>query len=614
MSRANKVVLFLVLSVAIVFATAKYGYFRDFYWRTFTKEVSYSEFASKIDDGTIKRVAVLSDRRISGKDEAGNTFLADIHPLAYQDLLLKVKEHDVDIVFPKESEWPQILNWIFLASLLIITAFFLIIPFIAPKILKNVGQAGTPWGDFGKSCAKLYKPGEIKASFGDAAGIDEARDELLEVVDFLKDPDKFRKLGARVPKGSLLVGPPGCGKTLLAKIIAGESNTPLLSISGSDFVEMFVGVGASRVRSLFAEARKMQKCLIFIDELDAIGGVRRTTGFGGDSERVQTLNSLLKEIQGFEDSPGVILIGATNSPNVLDPALLRPGRFDRKIVVPVPHVKGREEILKIHAKNKPIAEDVDLGAVAKGTSGFVGADLENLINEAAIFAAKSGRDEITKEDFWKAKDKILLGLHDKSRIRPEGERKAIACHEAGHALIAAILKCTDHIEKATILPRGFTGGAVFTLSDEELVKTKEKVRAEVAKLFGARAAEKLFLETLTTGAENDIERAQGIIRRMVCKWGMSDLGPINVPLGEKTDLSSGRSMVFSEELISENMKQKIEAEEEKIRSSVSEKVSEFLRKYESMHRKIVDLLLEKETVDGAEIYEIVGDLKNSVEI
>ena len=415
-------------------------------------------------------------------------------------------------------------NWI---TMLINFAPIILLVFFWIFMMKQMQAGGNKALSFGKSRARLLTAQQKKATFKDVAGIDEAKEELYEIIDFLKDPQKFQKLGGRIPKGVLLVGPPGTGKTLLAWAIAGEANVPFFSISGSDFVEMFVGVGASRVRDLFEQGKKNAPCIIFIDEIDAVGRHRGAGLGGGHDEREQTLNALLVEMDGFESNEGVILIAATNRPDVLDPALLRPGRFDRRVVVPRPDVKGREEILRVHTRKVPLSDDVELSVIARGTPGFSGADVANLVNEAALWAARQNRKLVMMADFEMSKDKVLMGVERRSMILSDEEKKNTAYHEAGHALVAAMTPGADPLHKVTIIPRGMALGVTMQLPiDDKHTYTKEFLESQLAVLMGGRAAEEIFLNHITTGAGNDIERATEIARQMVCEWGMSSLGPL----------------------------------------------------------------------------------------
>ena len=610
-------ILFLLCATIVIFQSTKPGYLKKILSvKNKPVEISYSEFARKVDEGVIRRIVIEKnednpDIGALGISEKGDKFKTKLHPIVYEDLMARLKNKGVEIEFSVGADrfWglkPD--TWTFLLFYGLIAVVCIIV--FMRLMGKQVGNVSDHFRGFQKSPAKLYKPGETSVCFDDVAGVEEVKAELMEIIEFLKNPEKFLRLGAKIPKGVLLIGPPGVGKTLLARVVAKEANVPFFSISGSDFVEMFVGVGAGRVRDLFKSTDGLGKCIIFIDEIDAVGKHRQTATI--QDEREQTLNQLLVEMDGFDERPGVIMIGATNRPELIDKALIRPGRFDRKITVPIPRVSGREEILRVHTKNKPLS-GVNLGDIAKGTSGFVGADLANLANEAAICAARHNKKEITKEDFWEAKDRILLGLHVKSAVRSTDEVRLAACHEAGHAFLGAVLKHAEVIEKATILSRGYTGGAVFTLTDESSMPTREKLVAELVVFMGGRIAEKLVLGTATPGVENDLERANEIIRHMVCKWGMSELGPINLSLGQKTSLSEGRVVTDGEDMVSEELKQKIEAQEEKIRKRVEEKGKSLLSENAPLHKKIMDLLIEKETIDGSEIYEIVGEKRQSID-
>ncbi len=458
---------------------------------------------------------------------------------------------------------------------------------------------------FGKSRARLQSDQGPKVTFNDVAGIEEAKEELREIIEFLKDPKKFTRLGGRIPKGVLLMGSPGTGKTLLAKAIAGEANVPFFSISGSDFVEMFVGVGASRVRDLFIQGKRNAPCIIFIDEIDAVGRHRGAGLGGGHDEREQTLNQLLVEMDGFESSEGVILISATNRPDVLDPALLRSGRFDRQVVVPVPDVKGREEILKVHTRKTPLAGGVNLNILARGTPGFTGADLENLVNEAALLAARLGRDLVDMADFETAKDKVMMGTERKSRISSEEERKNTAFHEAGHTLVARLLPGTDPIHKVTIIPRGRALGLTQQLPiDEKHTYPKNFLLNNLVIFLGGRAAEELVLEQLTTGAGNDLERGTELARKMVCEWGMSEeLGPLT--FGKKEEqIFLGREIAQHRDY-SEETARKIDQEVKRLILEAYDKAQTLLKDNLEILHRLAQSLLEKETLDGETIDRII---------
>jgi cell division protease FtsH len=459
---------------------------------------------------------------------------------------------------------------------------------------------------FGKSKARLITDKSKKVTFADVAGIDEAKAELEEVIDFLKDPKKYTRLGGRIPKGLLLIGPPGTGKTLLARAIAGEAEVPFLTISGSDFVEMFVGVGASRVRDLFSQAKKNAPCIIFIDEIDAVGRHRGAGLGGGHDEREQTLNQLLVEMDGFESNEGVILISATNRPDVLDPALLRPGRFDRQVVVPLPDVKGREKIFEVHARKAPIAEDVDFAVLARGTPGTSGADIENLINEAVLNAARDNKDKVNMKDFEFAKDKILMGTERKSMVISDEEKRNTSYHETGHVLVARMIPGTDPIHKVTIIPRGRALGLTQQLPiDEKHTYPREYLEKNIAILLGGRAAEEIILHDFTTGAGNDIERATNLARKMVCEWGMSDkMGPLSY--GKKEEqIFLGREFATHKDY-SEDTAKSIDAEVVSIVTRNYEKAKMILTDNIEILHKIAEELLEKEVLNGAEVDVLIG--------
>lgn len=483
-----------------------------------------------------------------------------------------------------------LINWL---PLLLIVGMFI---FIMRQIQVGGGKAMS----FGKSRARLVE-NKNRVTFKDVAGVDEAKDDLQEIVHFLKDPKKFTKLGGRIPKGVLLVGPPGTGKTLLARAVAGEAGVPFFTISGSDFVEMFVGVGASRVRDLFEQGKKSAPCLIFIDEIDAVGRHRGAGMGGGHDEREQTLNQLLVEMDGFESTEGVILIAATNRPDVLDPALLRPGRFDRRVVVGKPDLKGREHILNVHMKKTPLGPDVDVTKIARGTPGMSGADLENLVNEAALVAARSDKKYLEMEDFEKAKDKVIMGSERKSMVISEEDRKTTAYHEAGHTLVGKLLPGLDPIHKVTIIPRGMALGLTQTLPEKDALSFS-KMQAEnwIAFAFGGRAAEELIFKDFTTGAASDIERATSLARKMVCEWGMSPLGPLAY---EKNDGPVFQGMGYGQKTkdYSESKAQEIDAEISRIINEGYKKAMDIITSNKDVLENITSALLEYETIDGHEV-------------
>jgi len=486
--------------------------------------ISYTTFLTAIEEERVSEVTIQGSD-IHGKfiDNTPFTTYAPDDP----ELINLLRDQGVVIeAMPSEdaSFWMTLLvSWGPILLLIAVWVFF----------MRQMQSGGGKAMSFGKSRAKLLSESQTKIMFSDVAGIDEAKDELEEIVAFLKDPKKFSRLGGRIPKGVLLVGPPGTGKTLLGRAIAGEAGVPFYSISGSDFVEMFVGVGASRVRDLFVQGKKNAPCIIFIDEIDAVGRHRGAGMGGGHDEREQTLNQLLVEMDGFESNEGVILIAATNRPDVLDPALLRPGRFDRQVVVPLPDVRGRAKILQVHARKVPQGESVDLEVLAKGTPGFSGADLENMINEAALLAARADKDKVDMEDLERAKDKVMMGAERRSMVISDEEKKVTAYHEAGHALVALLIPEADPVYKVSIIPRGRAMGVTMFLPEEEKYnETKKGLNVRICTLLGGRIAEELTFESVTSGASNDLERATGIARKMVCEWGMSDkLGPL--AYGEK---------------------------------------------------------------------------------
>ena len=571
-------------------------------------QIIFSDFLSSLDTGEVAEV-VIQGNNISGTYISGKIFKT----YAPQDpdliKILREKEVRITVEPDKESSWYMsiLLSWFPMILLIGVWIFF----------MKQMQMGGGKALSFGKSKAKLHSDQQQKITFNDVAGIEEAKEELEEIIAFLKDPKKFTTLGGKIPKGVLLVGAPGTGKTLLAKAIAGEADVPFFNISGSDFVEMFVGVGASRVRDLFVQGKKNAPCIIFIDEIDAVGRHRGAGLGGGHDEREQTLNQLLVEMDGFESNEGVILISATNRPDVLDPALVRPGRFDRQVVVPLPDVKGREAILKVHTKNTPLADDVKLDILGRGTPGFCGADLANLINEAALLAARLGKKKIEMEDLEQAKDKVLMGAERKSMIISPEEKKNTAYHEAGHVLVAKLLPGTDPIHKVTIIPRGRALGLTQQLPiDEKHTYPKNYLLNSIAVLLGGRVAEELTLADLTTGAGNDLERSTELARKMVCEWGMSEeLGPITY--GKKEEqIFLGREFAQHRDY-SEDTAIKIDQAVKRTISGNYEKVTKLLKENIQTLHDLANSLLEREVLDGKEIDEIVkksegvGDLNNS---
>jgi cell division protease FtsH len=560
-------------------------------------EPNYTNFLAKVQSGSVKDVTIYlapNSAELQGEYRDATKFKGvTIANTAIPDVTKSLQDHNVLYNY-KEVKTADWMNFLATFGPLILLVLFWIF------MMKQMQAGGNKALSFGKSRARLLTAQQKKATFKDVAGIDEPKEELYEIIDFLKDPQKFQKLGGRIPKGVLLVGPPGTGKTLLARAIAGEANVPFFSISGSDFVEMFVGVGASRVRDLFEQGKKNAPCIIFIDEIDAVGRHRGAGLGGGHDEREQTLNALLVEMDGFESNEGVILIAATNRPDVLDPALLRPGRFDRRVVVPRPDVKGREEILRVHTRKVPLSEDVDLSVIARGTPGFSGADLANLVNESALWAARQNRKFVAMVDFEMSKDKVLMGVERRSMILSDEEKRNTAYHEAGHALVAAMTPGADPLHKVTIIPRGMALGVTMQLPiDDKHTYTKEFLEAQLAVLMGGRAAEEIFLHHITTGAGNDIERATEIARQMVCEWGMSVLGPLT--FGKKEEaIFLGREIAQHRDY-SEDTAIKIDGEVRSIVTTGYSKARNILETQKDLLERIAQALLDREVLDAVEL-------------
>jgi len=565
-----------------------------------TGQLSYSEFLNMVEQGEVSQVIIQGDK-ISGNSNQGRFFKT----FAPKDLeLIKIlRNKDIEITAKPDDTSPWymtiLVSWFPMLLLIGVWIFF----------MRQMQAGGGKALSFGKSRARLATNEKNKVTFDDVAGIEEAKEELQEIIEFLRDPKKFTRLGGRIPKGVLLVGAPGTGKTLLARAIAGEAGVPFLSISGSDFVEMFVGVGASRVRDLFLQGKKNAPCIIFLDEIDAVGRHRGAGLGGGHDEREQTLNQLLVEMDGFESNEGVILISATNRPDVLDPALLRPGRFDRQVVVPVPDVRGRESILKVHTKKTRIGDDVDHSVIARGTPGFTGADLENMVNEAALLAARRNKDNIDMQDLEDAKDKVLMGAERKSMIISDDEKKTTAYHEAGHTLIAKLLPDTDPIHKVTIIPRGRALGLTQQLPlDDKHTYTKEYLLNNICILMGGRIAEEIALNTQTTGASNDIERATEIARKMICEYGMNEkLGPLSFGKKEE-EIFLGREISQHRDY-SEETAQKIDQEVNNLIDVSYKKTHKIISNNLTILNNLAKALLEKETLNGNEIDKIVDTKK-----
>jgi cell division protease FtsH len=566
-------------------------------------ETTYSQFLAAVDKGDIAQVT-MQGSRISGVHLDGKSFQTFMPQ--DPDLIRILRQKGVEIRAKPEEESPWymsiLVSWFPMLLLVGVWIFF----------MRQMQVGGGKAMSFGKSRARLLNENAKKVTFEDVAGIDEAKEELQEIVEFLKDPKKFTRLGGRIPKGVLLVGAPGTGKTLLARAIAGEAGVPFFSISGSDFVEMFVGVGASRVRDLFLQGKKQAPCIIFIDEIDAVGRHRGAGLGGGHDEREQTLNQLLVEMDGFESNEGVILISATNRPDVLDPALLRPGRFDRQVVVPVPDIRGREGILKVHLHQKPVAPNVNISQLARGTPGFTGADLENLVNEAALLAARKNKDFIEMADFESAKDKVIMGLERKSMILSEEEKRTTAYHEAGHALIARLLPGTDPVHKVTIIPRGRALGLTQQLpQDDRHTYSREFLLNTIAILMGGRVAEEIVFQQRTTGAANDIEKATQLARRMVCEWGMSEnLGPLSFGKREE-QIFLGREIAQHRDY-SEQTAVNIDQEVRRIVEDNYERCKGMLTHNVELLHGLAQALLDKETLESRDIEEIISTIKPEI--
>ena len=555
----------------------------------------FSDFLKRVEQGEVREV-LIRGKSVTGKLADGNTFRT--FTADYPDLIKALKDKGVKIAVEPEDSNPwyaYVLQWVPMLLFIGVWVFF----------MRQMQGGGAKALSFGKARARLISEKQNKITFQDVAGVEEAKEELREIIEFLKDPPKFQKLGGKIPKGVLLVGPPGTGKTLLAKAIAGEANVPFFSISGSDFVEMFVGVGASRVRDLFEQGKKHAPCIIFMDEIDAVGRHRGAGLGGGHDEREQTLNQLLVEMDGFETNEGVILIAATNRPDVLDPALLRPGRFDRHVVVARPDVKGREEILRVHTRRVPLAPKVDLTVLARGTSGFSGADLANLVNEAALLGARQDKKSVEMIDFENAKDKVLMGVERRSMIIPEAEKRTTAYHEGGHALVAYLLPGADPLHKVTIIPRGRALGLTMQLpTDDRYSYSKEFLVNQIIILLGGRSAEEIVFQQQTTGAGNDLEKATEMARKMVCEWGMSDkMGPLTFGKAEE-HVFLGREMSRPKDY-SEDTAVLIDSEIKRIVTDCASRARQLLESNLEKLHILARALLERETLDGEEINRIL---------
>jgi cell division protease FtsH len=565
------------------------------------QEMIFSDFMTRLEAGEVDEVTIKGSS-ITGQLKDGKKFKT--YTTEYPDLVKILRSKNVRITAKPEEQnpwyWNLFFSWGPIIFLVAIWIFF----------MRQMQAGGNKALSFGKAKAKLVSEKSVKITFADVAGIEEAKGEVQEIIDFLKDPQKFQKLGGKIPKGVLLVGAPGTGKTLLARAIAGEAGVPFFSMSGSDFVEMFVGVGASRVRDLFDQAKKTAPCIIFIDEIDAVGRHRGAGLGGGHDEREQTLNQLLVEMDGFETNQGVIILAATNRPDVLDPALLRPGRFDRQVVVPQPDVKGRLEIIKVHTKNVPVDERVDLEQIARGTPGFSGADLANLVNEAALLAARKSKSKVEKADFEAAKDKVLMGVERKSMIISETEKRNTAYHEAGHTLVAKLTPGTDPIHKVSIIPRGRALGVTQQLPiDDRYTYSKDYLMKALSILLGGRAAEEIALKHTTTGAGNDLERATELARKMVTEWGMSEkLGPLT--FGKKDEqIFIGREIAKHKDY-SEKTAVDIDEEVKRIVIEAYDISKKLLTENQALLDALASALLEKETMDGAEIDALIQEAES----
>jgi cell division protease FtsH len=598
-SKAKQILLWLVIiSSAMVFA-----YFLQGKQGNNPKELAFNEALTQIRNKDIKEITV-KQNVLELLDKNGVKFTAnlDTSDAPRESILKAADETDTKVnLEPASSGW----GWVLLINLL---PFALLIGFLI-FTLRQMQAGGNKALSFGKSRARLLNNQQKRITFKDVAGVDEAKEELEEIIEFLKDPQKFQKLGGKIPKGVLMVGPPGTGKTLLAKAVAGEANVPFFSISGSDFVEMFVGVGASRVRDLFEQGKKNAPCIVFIDEIDAVGRHRGAGLGGGHDEREQTLNQLLVEMDGFESNDGVILIASTNRPDVLDPALLRPGRFDRRVMVGRPDVKGRDAILKVHTRKIPLDENVDVNVIARGTPGFTGADLANIVNEAALNAARYNKKVVTMTDFEVAKDKVLMGAERKSMVLSDDEKKLTAYHEAGHTLVGLKVPSADPVHKVSIIPRGMALGVTMQLPEGDRHSyTKEHLTSQIAILMGGRIAEEIYLgmNNITTGASNDIERATELARAMVCEYGMSQLGPLT--FGKKEEqIFLGREISQHRDY-SEDTAIKIDQEVKKIIAEQYEMARTIITENSEAMLRLSEALLERETLDGVQIRRLVAGL------
>jgi cell division protease FtsH len=602
-SKAKQVLLWLV----IISGALSFVWFLQGRQAKPSQDLSIDAAVTRIENKEF-REALFKQSAVEFTDVSGNKFLTTIGNERTGELLMKKLDefndaNPANAVKYTEEPASSGLGWLILIQAL---PFLLLIGFLA-FTLRQMQAGGNKALSFGKSKAKLLNNQQKRVTFKDVAGVDEPKEELQEIIEFLKDPQKFQKLGGKIPKGVLMMGPPGTGKTLLAKAVAGEANVPFFSISGSDFVEMFVGVGASRVRDLFEQGKKNAPCIIFIDEIDAVGRHRGAGLGGGHDEREQTLNQLLVEMDGFESNDGVILMASTNRPDVLDPALLRPGRFDRQVVVSYPDVRGREGILKVHTRKIPLDENVDVNVIARGTPGFTGADLANLVNEAALIAARMNKKVVTLNDLEFAKDKVLMGPERRSMVISDKEKRLTAIHEAGHALVGMNIPESDPVHKVTIVPRGRALGVTFFLPEADVLgRTKEELEAMIANSMGGRIAEELFIGRVTTGASNDIEKATELARAMVCQYGMSELGPL--AFGKKEEqIFLGREIAQHRDF-SEDTAIKIDIEVKRIVSEQYARATKILEENREAMERLVDALLEHESLDSAQMRRVIAGL------
>lgn len=590
--------LILWLVIAVVLMVVFHGFSPD---GNSQRQISYTQFLESVEQGMVKTVH-LEGRDIKGKLASGETYETTLFGPYDDDLINELLKYNVEMTGAKDEK-PS-----FLGSMLASAFPMLLLIGVWIFFMRQMqGGGGKGAMSFGKSKARLLSEDQIKTTFADVAGCDEAKEDVTELVDFLKDPTKFQRLGGKIPKGVLMVGPPGTGKTLLAKAIAGEAKVPFFTISGSDFVEMFVGVGASRVRDMFEQAKKSSPCIIFIDEIDAVGRQRGAGVGGGHDEREQTLNQMLVEMDGFEGHEGIIVIAATNRPDVLDPALLRPGRFDRQVVVGLPDIRGREQILKVHVRKVPVADDVEPSVIARGTPGFSGADLANLVNEAALFAARSDKRVVSMEEFDKAKDKIMMGAERKSMVMSEDEKAMTAYHEAGHAIVGRLVPEHDPVYKVSIIPRGRALGVTMYLPEQDRVSyTKRHIESMISSLFGGRIAEDIIYgaDMVTTGASNDIERATDLARKMVTQWGLSEkMGPL-LYAEEEGEVFLGRSVAQSKNM-SDETAQQIDSEIRDVVNRNYVRAEQILKDNMDILHSMKDALMKYETIDAKQIDDLM---------